>query len=242
MQSPEQPAKSIFPPQQISSLREQVYEHLRDAILSGKLTTGTRIIERDIAAQMQISTTPVKEALRKLEQDGLVVTMPRRGTMVSELALTSIAEVVEIRAMLDGMAARLAAAKITDVQARELADQVAKMRSLTNVMKLEDLRNANTDFHTSIRQIGGNQILLKFVEQLRPFDQRVRLEALYHPEEAQRGLAEHEAIYEALTQHDSARAEELMRTHIMRTARFVFEQAVRRKPEDESRSSSDPGA
>jgi DNA-binding GntR family transcriptional regulator len=233
MQSPEQPPKIIYPPQQISSLREQVYEHLRDAILSGELTTGTRIIERDIAAQMQISTTPVKEALRKLEQDGLVVTMPRRGTMVSELALTSIAEVVEIRAMLDGMAARLAATKITDVQARELANQIAKMRSLTKVMKLEDLRNANTDFHTNIRQIGGNQIILKFVEQLRPFDQRVRLEALYHSEEAQRGLVEHEAIYEALTQHNPARAEELMRTHILRTARFVFEQAVRRKPEDE---------
>jgi DNA-binding GntR family transcriptional regulator len=214
-----------FTPQQIPSLRDQVYDYLRDAILSGRLEPGRHIVERDIAAQMQISTTPVKEALRRLEQDGLVTNRPRRGVHVSDLALTSVSEVVEIRAMLEGMAARLAATKMTSEQRRQLAQQVERMQGLTDTLSEEELFLANSEFHATIRQIGANQMINKFVAEIRSFDLGVRRQALHYPEEVRRGFAEHQQIFQAITDRDGQRAEQLMRAHILRTVQFVIEHA-----------------
>jgi DNA-binding GntR family transcriptional regulator len=226
MKSGEPPAgRSLFQPTQVSSLRDLAYDALREAILDGSLSPGQRVKERDIASQMHISTTPVKEALRRLEQDGLIISHPRRGAVVSSSALTSVEEILEIRAYLEGLAARLAATKISASELLALDDQVRQMAELTQAMDLEKLFNANTQFHHMVREASGNHFITQFVCLLTPFDRSVRKQALSYPDEAQRGLEEHTQVYSALKKHDGTAAEVLMRNHILRTVKFVIEQA-----------------
>jgi DNA-binding GntR family transcriptional regulator len=210
--------QSLFQPKQVSSLRDLAYDALREAILDGSLSPGQRVKERDVASQMRISTTPVKEALRRLEQDGLIISHPRRGAVVSNSALTSVEEILAIRAYLE-------ATKISASELLALSDQVRRMTELTQVMDLEQLFAANTQFHTMVRKASGNHFITQFVRLLMPFDRTVRKQALSYPDEAERGLEEHTQIYSALKKHDGDAAEVLMRNHILRTVKFVIEQA-----------------
>lgn len=128
-------ARSVFQPADFRSLRDLAYDDIRDAILSGALPPGQRVKERDVAQQMGISTTPVKEALRRLEQEGLVVSQPRRGAVVSTLVQIPVQEIEEIRGKLEAMAARLAATRMTDAEQEHLQSIVADMTRLTLEMR-----------------------------------------------------------------------------------------------------------
>jgi len=214
----------MFQPQQVSSLRDQVYDALRETILDGSLSPGQRLKERDVAMQMHISTTPVKEALRRLEQDGLVISQPHKGAIVSNSALTSVEEILEIRAYLEGLAAQFAATKISASEMIILGDQVRQMAELTEVMDADRLFVANTEFHRIIRRASGNHFIMQFIKLLGPFDRSVRKRALSYPDEAQRGLEEHAQIYNALKKREGNAAELIMRNHVLRTVKFVIEQ------------------
>ena len=147
-------AAPLFQPHDVRSLRDRAYDDIREAILTGTLRPGERIKERDVAAQMGISTTPVKEALRRLEQDGLVVSQPRRGAVVGPLVITPPAEILQIRADLEGYAARLAAEKMPPAQKRTLTDELAQLEALA-VESAEDrsaVAEATSAFHHSIRR------------------------------------------------------------------------------------------
>src|SRR6266571_7047058 len=120
----------LFQPHEVRSLRDRAYDDIREAILGGALRPGERIKERDVAAQMGISTTPVKEALRRLEQDGLVVSQPRRGAIVGPLVTTRPEEILAIRAHLEGLAARLAAEKMSGEDKRALAVELTELEAL----------------------------------------------------------------------------------------------------------------
>ncbi|MCA1646686.1 MAG: GntR family transcriptional regulator [Chloroflexi bacterium] len=214
-----------FAPQAAPSLRERVYDTLRDAIIAGRLKPGQRLKERDVAGQMRISTTPVKEALRRLEQEGLVDSRPRQGGVVSDVALTSVREIVETRAGLEGLAARFASAKMTELEFARMREHLAHMLALTEARAVDDLVLANAAFHTLIRNTAHNHFLSAFVATIGPFDLSVRQAALRYPDEAERGYQEHAEIAQALQQRAGGQAEELMRSHIMRTVRFVIDRA-----------------
>ena len=110
------------------SLGERAYRRLRDSIVQGTLSAGSRISERSLASALGISAQPVREALRRLEQDGLVVTLPRRGTIVAEFGLERLAELGRIRAALEGVAAALAAERMTGEDLASLGEVVRGMR------------------------------------------------------------------------------------------------------------------
>jgi len=209
-------------------LRNLVYDGIRDAILEGILEPGQRLTERRVADQMQVSTTPVKEAFRRLEQEGLIVTRPRRGAVVSEAALTSIEEIVEIRAGLEGVAARFAARKATATDRDALLGQLEEMGRLTGGVPESqmELEATNAGFHDLVRRIAHNHFLESFVEALEPFDRSVRHRALAVPDEAQRGFDEHRLIAAAIIDGDEGMAEGLMAAHIRRTVRFVLERVT----------------
>lgn len=219
---------AIFGPKNNSSLRDQAYDALRDAIISGRLAPGDRIKERDVAQQMDISTTPIKEALRRLEQDGLVVAWPRRGAVVSSMTLTAIEEIVEIRADLERFAARLVSKRPPPGFALALEFQLDLMRGLTENGPVEELVTANTQFHRLIREGSHNKFICRFVDALEPFDRSVRQQALADPSEARRGYGEHRAIRSAITTGDGTKAGRLMREHIMRSGRFVIARSKER--------------
>lgn len=204
---------AVFGTADVRSLRDVAYEGIRDAILSGALKPGERIKERDVAAQMGVSTTPVKEALRRLEQEGLVVAQPRRGAVVSSLVRIPVVEVEEIRGLLEAMAARLAAERMTEDELARLRRLVEEMTELTSDMREPRTRLEDVSvFHQLIRAGSRNDFITRFVDTLTPFE-RVHREEYLDPDEARRILEEHAAICEALVERDGATAERLMAEH-----------------------------
>ena len=223
----------LFHRQDAPPLRDLVYDAIRDAILDGTLASGERVKERNVAAQMGVSTTPVKEALRRLEQDGLIVSRPRRGAVVSEAALTSIQEIIEIRASLEGLTVRLAAEKMNDAEREELSQQLDEMRRLTGESTDQSaLEEANARFHHLFREAARNSFLHRFLDYLEPFDRSVRHHALLVAAEARRGLDEHARVCAAVVAGHGTEAEQLMQNHIRRTIKFVVSstETRRRRP------------
>jgi DNA-binding GntR family transcriptional regulator len=212
----------LFQPHDVRSLRDRAYDDIREAILTGALPPGERIKERDVAAQMGISTTPVKEALRRLEQDGLVVSQPRRGAVVGPLVQTSPAEILQIRADLEGYAARLAAEKMSSTDKRTLAAELDALEALA-VESPEDraiVAEGTNAWHHSIRTGADNVFLERFLDTLAPFDRTIRVKSTLDPVEWALDREEHRQIMNAILAGDGESAERVMHDHIHRVIAF----------------------
>lgn len=200
-------------------IRDQVYQVLLTKLINGELAPGDKITERVTAQELGISTTPVKEALRRLENEGFVRSMPRRGIVVGENALTSFEQVITVRAWLEGLAARLCAVRVaggelTDVDA--LTEPLALMKDPI-LRPVPEIIEINASFHDAIRVLSGNRVIVQFLGTLHGVDAAVRKLALSDPDELQRGNAEHIDVGDAILDGDPDRAEALMRSHVLRT-------------------------
>jgi len=216
----------LFQPHEVRSLRDRAYDDIREAILTGALQPGERIKERDVAAQMGISTTPVKEALRRLEQDGLVVSQPRRGAVVGPLVQTGPAEILQIRAHLEALAARLAAEKMTVERKQTLAAELHDLEALYHSGTAGDVvAEATNAFHHSIRDGAENVFLERFLDTLAPFDRTIRIRSTLDPGEAGQDVREHRAMLDAIVAGDGATAERVMYEHIHRVIEFAARDA-----------------
>jgi len=221
----------LFQPQDIRSLRDRAYDDIREAILSGGLRPGQRIKERDVAAQMGISTTPVKEALRRLEQEGLIVSQPRRGAVVGPLVLTPEEEILRIRADLEGLAARLAAEKMAPEEKTRLARRLDELELIAaSAEDREAVIDGTTDYHRAIRDGARNEFLSRFLDTLAPFDRTIRRRWTLAATEAARDAAEHRWMLEAILDGDGDRAERIMHDHIERVIDFHAEQEAAQEP------------
>ncbi|MFC7475140.1 GntR family transcriptional regulator [Dankookia sp. GCM10030260] len=200
------------------SLAERAYRRLRDSIVQGTLVAGSRISERSLASALGISAQPVREALRRLEQDGMVVTLPRRGTVVAEFGPDRQAEMGRIRAALEGAAAALAAQGADDAALAALEAQLQAMRDATAAGRPEQVSEANERFHGLIHRATGNVFLMRSLAALRAFDHFGRVRALNAtPQELPRALREHAGILAALQARDPDAAETRMRAHVLRS-------------------------
>jgi DNA-binding GntR family transcriptional regulator len=200
------------------SLAERAYRRLRDAIVQGALAPGSRISERGLATALGISAQPVREALRRLEQDGMVVTLPRRGTVVAEFGPERLAEMGRIRAALEGAAAALAAQRGDAAALAGLDVQLAAMRAATEAGRADLVSDANERFHALIHTATGNVFLIRSLAALRAYDHFGRIRALgATPQELPRALAEHAGILDALRAQDAETAESRMRAHVLRS-------------------------
>lgn len=219
--------RPLFRPREVLSLRDRAYDDIRDAILSGALRPGERIKERSIAAQMAVSTTPIKEALRRLEQEGLVVSQPRRGAVVGPLVSTPEREILELRADIEGLAARFAAEKMDAPARAELRSQMieAERSHASRAARAEVRIEATHRFHALIHHASGNAFIVRFLETLAPFDRTIRRRAILDPAEWERDSQEHRAIVDAVDRADGAEAERVMHEHIRRVIDFVEQDA-----------------
>jgi DNA-binding GntR family transcriptional regulator len=213
---------TLRPLRQNETLGEQAYFAIRSAITSGVLKPGERITERDLAGRLQVSATTVREALRQLEQEGLVVRTPSREVSVSDLPSTSVAEMLLIQAALRGVAARLAAEKITDANLAEIQAVLEETEGLLRTGPAELLIELADRFHAIVDQASGNLTLLKTLETIMAFDPIDRLEALADREQAQTRFQEHKEIAAALTARDRDLAEALMRSHVLGAGQRIF--------------------
>ncbi len=205
----------------LKPLTDIVYEKLKSFIIVGNFAPGERISERKLSEHMGISTTTIKRALNRLSVEGLVEIRPRKGTYVSRFYLSSIEEIGLIRAALEGIAAKLAAEKVTEEELAELRQQIGFMELYTESRDLDKLIEANSGFHKMIREFARNLYMSRLIKIVHSFDITMRKRALTDPEEAIRGINEHRAIFQAIADRNGDFAEGLIKEHILRTSRFV---------------------
>jgi len=209
-------------------LREIVFESLREAIINGHLRPGERMMEIQLAEEMGVSRTPVREAIRKLELEGFVVMIPRKGAYVAGISLKDIADVFEIRAALEGLAAALAAERMTEAELEQLERILVKKAESIEAGNLEGLVDADTEFHELLYKSSRNGRLGQIINHLREQIQRFRATSLSNPKRMRESLEEHKKIVEALSERNIALAQASAQDHIENAENSMLE-AVRKQ-------------
>ena len=159
-------------------LRDVVFNTLRQGILRGLLPPGLRLMEIQLAKQLGVSRTPVREAIRKLELEGLVVTIPRKGAEVAEITPKDLHDVLEVRCALEALAVELACQAITDEELNELGLYLEKFKTLVPTGDINALAECDVAFHDVIINSTGNNRLIQMLNNLREQMYRYRLEYL----------------------------------------------------------------
>ncbi|MGB9885762.1 MAG: GntR family transcriptional regulator [Moorellales bacterium] len=207
----------------VRPLRELVFEALRDAIVNGTLAPGERLMEVQLAEELGVSRTPVREAIRRLELEGYVVTVPRKGAYVAGISAKDVAEVFEIRAALEGLAAELAAERITEEELEELERRLHRVAVCVEEGDLEALVEADTQFHEVLYRASRNRRLSQIIGHLREQIQRFRASSLATPGRRYETLEEHKKIVEALAKRNAALARRLAEQHIENAENRLFQ-------------------
>jgi DNA-binding GntR family transcriptional regulator len=202
-------------------LSEEVYDVLRAAILSGRLAPGARLVEADVARQMSTSRSPVREAVRKLEREGMLEYKPRRGTVVAALSRDDVLDAYRLRAHLEAYAAALAAARVDEAELAQLSTLVERMRLSAASEDLTELLAADVEFHRVLCQVSGSRRLVQVWRSLDP-ERWTLLSGLRATGLSLAQLAErHWPIVAALRSHLPEKAETIVRTHILELAEHV---------------------
>ncbi len=204
-------------------LREIVFESLREAIISGVLKPGERMMEIQLADEMGVSRTPVREAIRKLELEGFVVMIPRKGAYVAGISLKDIADVFEIRAALEGLAAGLAAERITEEELEEMERMMVRKAEIIENNDLESIVEVDTAFHDILFKASRNERLVQILSNLREQIQRFRTTSLAVPGRMKEALEEHRKIVEVLSERNVVLAQSLATEHIENAENVMLE-------------------
>ena len=217
-------------------LRVQVYKAVRDAIVTGKLKPGERIIEDRICSELGVSRSPLREALRKLEGEGLVSILPRRGAIVTELSDREGLDLFDVREVLEGLATRAAARRITDEEIGDLEEVCKRMDRALAARDTGALVELNTQFHRLVTLASRNRWLKEFMPSVRDQTRRFYRSAVETPSRGQRSVAEHWHVLDALKRRDADEAEEVARKHVQRARQVAADLASRRQgsPHEES--------
>jgi DNA-binding GntR family transcriptional regulator len=202
-----------------NTLRDSVYGSLKAMIITGQLPPGARVTENELAAKLNVSRTPVREALNRIERDGLVTGRPRQGYAVKEFDIKMFREAFEVRELLDGYATELATAKVTPAGKQRLRDMVRECERLANLpnRSREDMfqeLQIGMDIHRAVAEISGNEMLCNLLNGILDKCQHFVWMELLWLDEWQVAREDHAGIVEAICKGDAARASELARRHI----------------------------
>ncbi len=187
-------------------LREIVYEELRTLILTGKIKPGTRMMEIELAEDMGVSRTPIREAIRKLEKEGLVVIEPRKGAYASEVSIKDMEDILEVRANLEGLAAYLAAERMSEEEKKELRETGERFRQAVADGDMAEMISNDTKFHHMIVESCRNNHLIHMVEQLQELVLRFRYIYYKDFKRAEEMIPEHKRILEEIVSGNGANA------------------------------------
>ena len=195
-------------------LRDVVFNTLRQAILRGELKPGERLMEIQLANKLGVSRTPIREAIRKLELEGLVVMIPRKGAEVAEITEKNMLDVLEVRRALEELAVKLACERITEEEIQELKDAADAFQKILSEKDITKIAEADEAFHDVIFKSTGNDRLIQLLNSLREQMYRYRLEYLKREEYHPQLLEEHQQIIDRITRKDQSEAAELIDRHI----------------------------
>lgn len=210
-------------------LRDVVFKTLREAILKGELEPGQRLMEITLAQKLGVSRTPIREAIRKLELEGLVIMTPRKGAVVAEITLDDLTDVLEVRRKLEELAVELSCKKSTTKDFEEMKLCHVKFNSAIHSGDLTKMAEADVAFHDVIYRTTGNKRLIQILNNLREQMYRYRLE--YIKDEIKRKVLvnEHEAIIKAIESKDMKAAKSAIKLHINNQEKTIVENITNAK-------------
>ena len=201
-------------------LREVVFNNLRDAILKGQLKPGERLLENHLADKLGVSRTPVREALRMLEQENLVELIPRRGAQVLDISAEDIKNILEIRKALEVVSIRHACQKMDEESLKELKAYNAEFeKSFEN----EGVATSDEKFHDVLFRSAGNLKLVAIISNIQAQVYRYRMAYLKVYETKTAVINHHRNIIEAVEKHDEAMGEKVMAEHIEHQTQVILE-------------------
>jgi len=195
-------------------LSQKVYRALKTEIIKGSLKPGTKLSEGKIAKQMEVSRTPIREALRELAAEGFVKISPNQGVVVSNASVEDVQEVLRIRGVLEGLAARLATKMISEEEIKELEKYQKQMEYYTKKDDVLAFSEMDAEFHELILNICGNNKLIQIRKNISDQAHRYRIRSLSIPGRLKYSLKEHQEIVEALKRKDAEQADRLSQKHI----------------------------
>jgi DNA-binding GntR family transcriptional regulator len=203
------------------SLTDATCDRLRRAIIDGTFAPGEKLKERELASLIGVSTTPVKAALQRLALEGLVTSIPLRGSYVAEDIASILSEIGLIRSALEGTAAYLAALKASEEDRATLRAQLEVMEACTRDRDLKRAVDSNTRFHAIISDICGNHAVRQMLGVVREYDAILRPQVLADESQMDQGLQEHRAVFEAIAARDPEAADARMREHVIRNTQYL---------------------
>ena len=195
-------------------LRDVVFNTLRQAILKGELAPGERLMEIQLAERLGVSRTPIREAIRKLELEGLVLMIPRKGAEVAKISEKSLRDVLEVRRSLEELAIELACQRMTPEEVAELEMKQDLFRDAVLNGRPMDIAETDEAYHDIIYKGTCNDRLIQMINNLREQMYRYRLEYIKDEDKRQVLLLEHDHILKAVRQHRVEEAKIAMREHI----------------------------
>lgn len=196
------------------SLTEKAYRAISNAIARLQLKPGETLTQDRLAKWLSISRTPVREALRRLEQDGIIQTAPGRGLIVAELTIRDAEDMLELLALLDTQAAALAARRRTPAQGQRLVDIAEELMRAAERHDVEAWQEIDHPYHETLLEASGNAHLRRSIEDVRRRLQRITYHLSVQPEHMLEGTREHLEIAQAICDGDAERAAEQMRKHL----------------------------
>lgn len=195
-------------------LRDVVFQTLRQAILTGEIKPGERLMEIHLAQKLGVSRTPVREAVHKLEQEGLVVIIPRRGAEVAEITEKSMNDVLEVRRSLDALCTELACERITPEELEQLRLACLDFEEAVRTKDLRQIAKKDVALHDIIVKATGNQRLISLINNLSEQMYRYRFEYIKDSSRHEKLIEEHRVLYESILHKDKKTASMAAMVHI----------------------------
>lgn len=205
-------------------LRDVVFNTLRKAILTGELKPGERLMEIHLANQLGVSRTPIREAIRKLELEGLVIMIPRRGAEVAQITEKSLKDVLEVRRALDALCVELACDRITQEEKLRLKDACDEFEKATQTGDATIMAEADVKLHDIIVEATGNRRLRQLINNLSEQMYRYRFEYIKEEDQHNNLVEEHRMIYESIINNDKERAAKAAKLHIDNQEKSIIRQ------------------
>jgi len=205
-------------------LRDVVFNTLRQEILTGKLKPGERLMEIHLANKLGVSRTPIREAIRKLELEGLVIMIPRRGAEVAQITLKSLKDVMEVRCALDVLAIELACERMGQEDQARLFQACDYFSAAVRTKDTRKIAEADVAFHDIIVLSTGNKRLIQLVNNLSEQMYRYRFEYLKDTSSHEILKSEHEEMYKSILRKDKTAAADVVRKHISNQEEAIIRQ------------------
>ena len=214
----------IVPLEQSKGLKTRVYEALRDLIGHMDIYSSTdpvRLDERALGEQLGVSRTPVREAISRLEQEGIVENIARRGAFVVRKNKREILDIVDVWAALESMAARLATSRASDEEIAELRRNFTSMDGEDARAHIDEYSDTNIEFHQTIIRLGHSELIAQMADQLFFHMRAIRASTIKDGDRVAQSLMDHTRIIEALEERDARHAEQLVRDHALELAKHI---------------------